>query len=260
MTTKSMDRLIDRPETEALGCGPVVCLLGGPYLVVDGHRSGVPEGCQRLLAFLAMNGGRVLRRRAAGLLWPEVEEERAAGNLRSALWRLRASGADVVKSDKSAVWLHPDADTDVDSVHDWAARLVGGRPLPDDLHTVWWHPEVVDLLPGWYDEWIVFARERLRQQVLHALECLSALLVREGRYADGIEAALLAVEIEPLRESAQRRLIEAHLAEGNAAEAHRALRTYGGLLRRDLGIRPSAGLVALVPGWSSAVGRSAIDR
>lgn len=249
MTTKSMDRLTDRPETRPLGCGPVVCLLGGPYLVVDGRRSDVPEGCQRLLAFLAMSGGRVLRRRAAGLLWPEVEEERAAGNLRSVLWRLRASGSDVVESDKSAVWLHPAAYTDVASVHNWATRMVGGDPSPDDLHTMWWHPEVVDLLPGWYDEWIVFARERLRQQVLHALECLSVLLVRKQRYADGIEAALLAVEIEPLRESAQRRLIEAHLAEGNAAEAHRALRSYGGLLRRDLGITPSPGLVALVRGW-----------
>jgi DNA-binding SARP family transcriptional activator len=247
-------KLIDRPETRPQVSTPVVCLLGGPYLMIGGRRSGVPDGCQRLLAFLAMNTGRVLRRRAAGLLWPEVEEERAAGNLRSALWRLRASGAEVVGSDKSSVWLQPGAGTDVASVHDWAARLLTGQALPDDLHTMWWHPEVVDLLPGWYDEWLVFARERLRQQVLHALECLSALLVQEGQYAAAIEAALLAVEIEPLRESAQRRLIEAHLAEGNAAEAHRALRSYGNLLRRELDIRPSPGLVALVRGWPPAVG------
>jgi DNA-binding SARP family transcriptional activator len=248
MTTK----VLDRPETDVRESGLELCLLGGPYLVVGGQRWEVPEGCQRLLAFLSMNGGKVLRRRAAGLLWPEVEEERAAGNLRSVLWRLRASGADVVCSDKSAVWLHPTTHTDVAVVHGWAARVLHGHPSPDDLHIGWWHPEVVDLLPGWYDEWIIFARERLRQQVLHALESLSTLLVQGERYADGIEAALLAVEIDPLRESAQRRLIEAHLAEGNTVEAHRALRTYGGLLRRDLGIRPSPGLVALVPGWSVA--------
>jgi DNA-binding SARP family transcriptional activator len=220
--------------------------------MVGGRRSGVPEGCQRLLAFLAVHGGRALRRRVAGLLWPEVEEERAAGNLRSALWRLRASGAGVVEADKNAVWLCPGAGTDIASVDDWAARLTGGQPLPADLHTLWWHPEVVDLLPGWYDEWIVFARERLRQRVLHALECLAARLVEEGRYADGIEAALLAVEIEPLRESAQRLVIAAHLAEENVGEAHRVLRTYGDLLRRELGIQPSPELVAMVPGRSSA--------
>ena len=250
----------ERPGTDRVGRAPVVCLLGGPYLLMGGRRSGVPEGCQRLLAFLAMNGGRALRRRAAGLLWPEVEEERAAGNLRSALWRLRASGPGVVESDKNAVWLHPAAHTDLASVHDWAARLLCGRPTASDLETLWWHPEAVDLLPGWYDEWVVFARERLRQQVLHALECLSALLVQGGRYADGIEAALLAVEIDPLRETAQRRLIEAHLAEGNTAEAHRALRSYGCLLRRELGLGPSAGLVALVPGRSLSIeGRAALD-
>ena len=158
----------------------------------------------------------------------------------------------MVESDKSAVWLRSGAGTDVASVHDWAARLTRGQPLPGDLQSLWWHPEMVDLLPGWYDDWIVFERERLRQQVLHALECLATLLVAEGRYADGIEAALLAVAIEPLRESAQRRLIEAHLAEGNVGEAHRVLRMYGDLLDRELGIRPSPGLVALVPGRSPA--------
>ena len=251
-------RVTDRPGTDRLGRAPVVCLLGGPYLLMGGRRAGVPEGCQRLLAFLAMNGGRALRRRAAGLLWPEVEEERAAGNLRSALWRLRGCGSVVVEADKSAVWLHPAARTAVDSVHDWAARLLGGRALPTDLDILWWHPEVVDLLPGWDDDWVTFARERLRQQVLHAVEWLSALLVQEGRYAEGIEAALLAVETDPLRESAQRRLIEAHLAEGNTAEAHRVLRIYGGLLRRDLGIGPSAALIALVPGRSFSLETRAV--
>lgn len=233
---------------------PVVCLLGGPYLVVGGRTSTVPDGCQRLLAFLAMHGGRALRRQAAGLLWPDVEEERAAGNLRSVLWRLRACGHGVVESDKSAVWLHEGAGTDIGSVHEWSARLTGGRPLPGDLHTRWWHPEVADLLPGWYDEWIVVERERLRQHVLHALECLAGLLVAQGRYAEAIEAALLAVAIEPLRESAQRRLVEAHLAEGNVAEAHRVVRLYGELLDRELGIDPSPELVSLVPGrWAPGV-------
>ena len=46
-------RLMERPAADAVGHGPVVCLLGGPYVLVSGRRSGVPEGCQRLLAFLA---------------------------------------------------------------------------------------------------------------------------------------------------------------------------------------------------------------
>jgi DNA-binding SARP family transcriptional activator len=244
---------VDGRAVDLVGHGTALCLLGGPYLLVGGLRTSVPEGCQRLLGLLALQGGRVLRRQAAGLLWPEAEEERAAGNLRSVLWRLRGTGAGVVESDKSAVWLHPSTGTDVASVHDWATRLIEGRAGPADLHTSWWHPEAIHLLPGLYDEWIVYERERLRQQVLHALECLAQLLVASGRYAKGIEAALLAVEIEPLRESAQRRLVEAHLAEGNVFEAQRALRMYGELLRRELGIHPSSSLLALVHGTPAPV-------
>ena len=46
----------------------------------------------------------------------------------------------------------------------------------------------------------------------------------------GDRCGLAAVAIDPLRESAQRVLIEAYLAEGNLSEAHRQLDAYGKLL------------------------------
>jgi DNA-binding SARP family transcriptional activator len=63
-----------------------------------------------------------------------------------------------------------------------------------------------------------------------------------------VEAALVAVTAEPLRESAQRTLIEAHLAEGNWIEGRRAFDAYHELLRRELGTEtePSADLAALI--------------
>ena len=75
--------------------------------------------------------------------------------------------------------------------------------------------------------------------MLHALEALSRRLVELGRYADAVEAAIAAIAAEPLRESAQRALIEAHLSEGNWVEAHRGFVTYRDLLRRELGVSPS---------------------
>jgi DNA-binding SARP family transcriptional activator len=51
---------------------------------------------------------------------------------------------------------------------------------------------------------------------------------------------------EPLRESAHRTLIEAHLAEDNLAEAQRILRAYRALLDRGLGVSPPRELVCLV--------------
>ena len=50
---------------------------------------------------------------------------------------------------------------------------------------------------------------------LHALETASTLLTEQGRMAEAAQAALAAVQAEPLRESAARALVKVHLAEGN---------------------------------------------
>jgi DNA-binding SARP family transcriptional activator len=47
------------------------------------------------------------------------------------------------------------------------------------------------------------------------------------------------VKLEPLRESAHRQVIRIHLADGNQSEALRAHDLFSGLLRTELGLRPS---------------------
>jgi DNA-binding SARP family transcriptional activator len=73
-------------------------------------------------------------------------------------------------------------------------------------------------------------------------------MARAGRFAVAVDAALAAVRAEPLRESANRCLIQVHLAEGNVYEARRVLELHRQAIRADLGIEPSAQLVALVSG------------
>ena len=75
---------------------------------------------------------------------------------------------------------------------------------------------------------------------------LSRRLVSVGRFADAIEAALSAVSGDPLRESAQRVLIEAHAAEDNWGEARRSCECYRELIRTELGVDPSRDLTAFV--------------
>jgi DNA-binding SARP family transcriptional activator len=91
-------------------------------------------------------------------------------------------------------------------------------------------------------------RERVRQRLLHALDALSRQLVVRQRCAEAVEAAMMAVSAEPLRESAQRMLIEAHLAEGNWVEARRSFEVYRDLLYRELGVEPDPQLAAMVRG------------
>ena len=107
------------------------------------------------------------------------------------------------------------------------------------LEALEFHPEAVDLLPGWDDEWVVFARERLRQHLLHAMESLARRLLSRCLFAAAIEVAITAVGAEPLRESAQRTLIEAYVAEGNLVEARRVYVAYKEMLMAELGVSPN---------------------
>jgi DNA-binding SARP family transcriptional activator len=226
--------------------GSSIHLFGGPYVVVDGAKKQVPEGSKRLLAFVALRRGRVERRHAAGTLWPVGDDGRAAGNLRSALWRLRGADIEIMQCDKWSLRLADEVSVDVQLVTEWADRVIGDRADQLDLAVSPARLDALDLLPGWYDDWAILERERLRQRVLHALEALSRCLVRLGRYADAVESALAAIAAEPLRESAQRVLIEAHLGEGNWVEAHRGFVGYRDLLRRELGVSPSHELASFV--------------
>jgi DNA-binding SARP family transcriptional activator len=226
-------------------------LLGGPYVVEAGRMIPVPDGSKRLLVYIALHAGRVDRHHVAGTLWPFGDEERAAGNLRSALWRLKSAGTDVIEVDKCTLGMRAGTVLDLDVVRAWASRVITGT-VDDDLHLPSWTPDEVELLPGWYEDWVIFERERTRQRVLHAMEGLSRRLLIENRSAEAVEAALFAVRIDPLRETAQAALIEAHLSEGNTVEAHHAFATYSELLRCELDIAPGPEITALVHGRSGA--------
>jgi DNA-binding SARP family transcriptional activator len=223
-------------------------LLGGPFITFNTQRLDPPEGSKRLLALLALHGTRIERHRAAGQLWPDVDHRRADGNLRTALWRLHGAGLNLIESDSQALTLHAGLGVDVHLVQAWTNRVITGRTCGDDLTLAPWIEEALCILPGWYDDWVILERERLRQSLLQALEALSRRLYQAGRFAEAVEAALIAAAADPFRESAQQVLIEAHLAEGNLVEAHRARDAYRSLLRRELGAPLSPLMSSLISG------------
>jgi DNA-binding SARP family transcriptional activator len=223
---------------------PVLHLFGGPLVTRGERHIEVPEGSKRLLVFVALHRGPVERRFAAGSLWPVGDDLRAAGCLRSALWRLGRAGIDLLATDKRGLALRDDVIVDVRLVGAWAARVIAGAATRDDLGVLPWGLDALDLLPGWYDDWALVERERVRQRLLHALEALSRQLVQLRRCAEAVEAAMMAVSVEPLRESAQRMLIQAHLAEGNWVEGRRSYEAYRAVLHRELGIEPNPELAA----------------
>jgi DNA-binding SARP family transcriptional activator len=105
-----------------------------------------------------------------------------------------------------------------------------------------------DVLPGWYDDWVLLERERLRQLCMHALESLCKVFAAAGRFGQAVQAGMEAVRIEPLRESAHKALIETYLGEGNRAEAVRQYLRYRKLLWDELQLRPSPEIRGLMAG------------
>jgi DNA-binding SARP family transcriptional activator len=222
--------------------GPLLYVLGDFALRDARQPVSLGSGGERLLAFLAVRGGAVHRAQVAGALWSLTTAERASSNLRGVLCRLpRPAGRPLVQATARHLRLADDVAVDLAAARASIGRLREGGP--DDAGGA--HLDA-DLLPGWDEDWLVVEREHHRQQRLHALDARSAVLCREGRYDEALTAALASVAGEPLRESAHRRVIEVHLAEGNHAEALRQYEVYRRMIRDELGISPTPGIRGLV--------------
>jgi DNA-binding SARP family transcriptional activator len=235
------------------GAGPQfsslrLCLVGGFTLLGDQRTVAVPATAQRLLALVALSERGILRGLVAARLWPDSSEERAAAGLRSTLWRLRRICPGIVSSIGDHLQLDSGVDVDLHQLSAEASRLRSGGWQRSDLSADAVSRFAGDLLPDWYEEWVLVERERFRQLRLHALERLCQLYIDAGRAAEAVDAGLAAVAGEPLRETAQSALIAAYVAEGNRAEALRQFDSYRQLLHHELGLEPG-------PELTTALGR-----
>jgi DNA-binding SARP family transcriptional activator len=199
----------------------------------------LPPSAQRLVAVLALHDTALRRDYIAGLLWCDSTEARASGSLRSTLWKLQLALPELVWNQGGNLGLCSHIEIDIRRAARLARSIVTGRVDEETIVALLEPRFCCELLPGWYDEWVLVERERHRQLTLHALELLCEHLTAAGRYGAAIMAGLAAVDREPLRESAHRALVRAHLAEGNACEAIRRYRHYEELAGRELGVEPS---------------------
>jgi DNA-binding SARP family transcriptional activator len=232
-------------------------LLRGFGLTRRGQTIVIPPSGQRLMAFLAFQNGPVRRALVAGTLWSDTSDRHAAACLRSALWRIRRICHEVIHVvDDNSLELGRDVDVDVRQTVLSARSLIdagtagtitqaGAPPSDDPTHQI---ATLLagELLPDWYEDWVVSEREQLRQLRLHALELLCIRLTAAGAHAHAVEVGLSAVSEEPLRETAHRVLISAYLAEGNFSEALRQFSSCESIFRSNLGLGPSQSLRSLV--------------
>jgi DNA-binding SARP family transcriptional activator/DNA-binding HxlR family transcriptional regulator len=228
-----------------------ISLLGSFGLRVDGTRVGsLSVGSQRLLAFLALHDRSVARITMAGAMWPEVSDERAGISLRSALSRLDPATRDAILSASPGLSLAEAVIVDLRDGRALARRLVRatGSPSDADISPAAISLLSLELLPDWYDDWVLAEAEDWRQLRMNALEAAADRLIAAGRLAEASSAARAAIKVEPLRESAHAALIRVHLAEGNQSEALRVFDRYRALITSVLDLEPTPIICSLVAG------------
>lgn len=213
-------------------------LLDGFQLDCDYTPIHVVPGARRLLALLALREGPVPRTVAAELLWPDASSRRASACLRSSLWRLVKPPTPLVDITEGALTLGTEVEVDFRRASAFAAAPGAS---PEALAML-----RADLLPGWWQPWVEVERDWWRQARLRALEVLSDRFRSSGDRHHAHQAALAAVQTDPLRESAHRTLVELHLADGNPAQAVRQYHSYRATLRAELGLEPSRQIHQLV--------------
>ena len=241
--------------SHAVGAPPMrLELLGGFELRAQGRSVRPPLQVQRLLAFLALQGGRPLHRAyVAGRLWIDLSQDHAHASLRTTLWRMRRAGCPVVDVTSTHVAIAPSVTVDVHELEACAGRVLQAD-APATSQDLYLLAHAEELLPDWYQDWVLQDRERLHQLRVVALEAAAEALIVVRRYADAAVAALAAVGADPLRESAYRLLIRSDLGDGNAAEALRHFDAFRADLMALYGLDPSPQMQELVQGLHARCG------
>ena len=139
-------------------------------------------GSQRLLALLGLRDRALMRASVAGTLWPESTEEHAYSSLRSALGRLSRLTRDRGGGDPARPVpgrrrhrRHPRVTRARPSP---ARSRRDARPRPTSARNAI-AALSLDVLPDWYDDWVLVEAEEWRQLRLHALDALADRLLTE---------------------------------------------------------------------------------
>jgi predicted ATPase/DNA-binding SARP family transcriptional activator len=220
-------------------------LLGGFRVVIEGHvPSRLPSTRQQqLIAFLVLHARNtaIARQRVAGSLWPESSDTQALTNLRRELHHLKDAWptleALIVTGSRTLAWSDNGAGVDVVSFEDDAERgLAGDRGALHRAARLY----TGELVPGWAAEWIDADRERLRRRARQVLARLVDLLEQDRAFGDAIGYAQQSLHLDPLHEESWCALMRCHARHGGRATALHLYQECAALLKKELGIQPSA--------------------
>lgn len=209
---------------------------------------------QALLAYLLLEGHRVHSREAiAAVFWGDRSQSRARGSLNTALWKLKKAlepaetlpGTYLTNSQQGGVsfnraspyWLDTEAfESAIKRALACSFQTVSESCLQNlerslDLYTG-------DLLEGFYMDWMLRERERMRALYLKSLTYLLRYYRFHGAYEKAVGYGQRILDLEPLHEEIHCDLMKLHLEHGQRVLAVRQYEICRALLDKELGILP----------------------
>jgi DNA-binding SARP family transcriptional activator len=227
-----------------------ISCLGQFRVQIDDQPVEIPSRpAQSLFAYLALNGYKVHRReRLAGLLWPDSTDENARGYLRQGLWRIRksfetagASWQDYLQIDEITVTFGKQGGISLDT--DFLLQPKDGNR--------WTVEELIErvevyggeLLPGFYDEWIILDRERLKSAYDHKMRLLLNQLEANQSWDDVLEWGERWIALGHVPEPAYRALMIAHAMRGDRSAVSAIYQRCEQALLEELGVPASKELL-----------------
>lgn len=236
---------MERPSRRSAGGHMLnIKLLGCFRVTLDGRLVDIPSRpSQLLLAYLLLNAGTPHpREEMADILWPDSSADNARANLRHALWQLRSAIEDT--DDPQTIAIVHDAHAIAFNRHSAYALDVDALRQERPVWTTAALMEAAaayggELLPGFYESWIVLEREQLAVVFDRRMGRLLERLIAERRWDDTLAWAERWIELGDAPEPAYRALMRAYAALSDTSGVMVTYRRCREALLEGLGIEPS---------------------
>lgn len=229
-------------------------LFGGFNLESDGHPlPTIPSLAARsLLAYLLTYRQRShTRTLLVGLFWPDLPEATARRRLSHALWEIRRTLGSLSADQPCLLTGHESVRFNLALPH-WIdvaefeqALAVPAESLRPDAGQSAVTLYRGDFLAGFYEDWVLLERERLRDQYLAALSQLVERSKGQGRYETALGYAAQLARYDPLREEAHREVMRLYFLLNRPREALQQYLLCRDLLLEELGSEPGAATTRL---------------
>jgi non-specific serine/threonine protein kinase len=188
------------------------------------------------------------REKLIDLFWPDSDLDAGRHSLRQGLSEIRRylhlpdASVPTLLADRQTVRLNPLAvTTDIAEFEDALQVAASARSVRDRIEGLTRAVECYrgDLLPGFYDDWIVLEGERLAGRYLSALGELIRELEDTEESEKALEYAQLALKADPLREETHQALIRLYVTMGQPSAARKRYGELERIFREELGRDPS---------------------